>query len=430
MDMKSAKGKKIAVIGLGYVGLPLAILASKKGYDVYGIVRSEEKAKTINEKKSPIADSRIETSLLSANILAGTDFSVVSGVSIIVICVPTPVHHDYTPDLEPVISSSTSIGKNLKKGQLVILESTVNPGVCETIVVPILEKESGFEAGKDFFVAHCPERINPGDSQWNVENIPRVIGSLEQKGLKKAVKFYRSILTGMVTEMSSIKEAEAVKITENAFRDINIAFVNELALSFDRLGIDVLNVIHGASTKPFSFLPHYPGCGVGGHCIPVDPYYLIAYAKQFGFSHNFLSLARSINNAMPKRTVGYVVKSLQKISRKTRGSKVAVLGLSYKANIDDDRESPSYQIIKELEKRGIVVSTFDPNLPGKSTCTSLEAAVRGVHAVIIATAHKAFVKLNPEFYLQRNITIVIDGRNCLDKKKFVAAGIIYKGIGR
>ncbi len=420
----------IAIIGLGYVGLPLALLASNKGYKVIGIVRNQHKADLINAGKSPIKDSRLEKELLTTSLQATTDFQTIKDTTIIVICVPTPVHEDYTPDLEPVISSTTAIGKNLQKGQLVILESTVNPGVCETIVLPILEKESGLTCGKDFYLAHCPERINPGDKKWNVENIPRVIGSFDEIGLKKAVEFYESILLGKIKPMGNLKEAEAVKVTENAFRDINIAFVNELALSFEKLGIDVVHVIDGAASKPFSFLAHYPGCGVGGHCIPVDPYYLIAYAKQFGFSHNFLSLARSINNSMPYQTAELAIQSLEKANIPLNEATVVVLGLSYKSNIDDDRESPSYHIIDELKNRGISVRTFDPYLLTKSTHQTLDEVMEGVHCVILATAHKEFTSLSPEYYQQKHISLIIDGRNCLSKENFIKAGLYYKGIGR
>ncbi len=423
--------KKIAVIGLGYVGLPLALLASKKGYEVYGIDIKADRVEKINQKLSPFLDKKIEKELKNTTLKAVTDFSVIKDCDITIICVPTPVSHDKIPDLGPVEGACKGIAPHLKKGTLVILESTVNPGVCETIVIPLLENGSGLKAGIDFYVAHCPERINPGDKKWNVENINRVIGSLDETGLQIAFDFYSSIINGSLHKMNNLKEAEAVKIIENSFRDINIAFVNELAMSFSRLGIDLVNVIKGAETKPFSFLAHYPGCGVGGHCIPVDPYYLIAYAKkENGFNHAFLSLARQINNNMPKFTVDLLTKSLKEKNIEPQNTKITVLGISYKADIDDYRESPSFEIINEAEKQGYIVSVFDPYVLGKSTAKTIDEALKETTAVIVATNHKEFKNLTPDFFIKKNISFVVDGRNCLDKEKFVNAGIIYKGIGR
>ncbi|MDP1688555.1 MAG: nucleotide sugar dehydrogenase [bacterium] len=298
------------------------------------------------------------------------------------------------------------------------------------MVIPILEKESGLKAGKDFFVAHCPERINPGDKNWTVENIPRVVGGLEEKSLGMAYEFYSSIITGQIKKMGSLKEAEAVKVVENSFRDINIAFVNELAMSFSKLGIDVVNVINGAATKPFAFMAHYPGVGVGGHCIPVDPYYLIDYAKQNGFEHDFLKLARKINSNMPKFTAERVALGLNEAKIVINGAKIAVLGLAYKSNIDDCRESPAFPLIKALEKYGANVVSYDPFVLNKSTVKSLDEAVKDSVAVVIATCHDQFKNLEPEYFLKNGIKVVVDGRNCLQKEKFIDAGLIYKGVGR
>lgn len=423
--------EKIAVVGLGYVGLPLALLASKKGYEVYGIDINKERVETINQKHSPFLDIKIENELQTSKLIATTNSQVIKDCQIVIICVPTPVSEDKIPNLGPVEGACLTVAQNLIKGTLVVLESTVNPGVCESLVIPILEKESGLKAGVDFYIAHCPERINPGDKKWHVENINRVIGSLEKIGLKIAFDFYSSIINGNVYLMNNLKEAEAVKIVENSFRDINIAFVNELAMSFSRLGIDVVNVIKGAETKPFSFLAHYPGCGVGGHCIPVDPYYLIEYARQEnGFNHAFLSLAREINNNMPKFTVDLLTSTLKEKNIKPIETKITVLGISYKADIDDYRESPAFEIIEEAMKAGYKVSVFDPFVLSKSTSLTIDEALRDSTAVIIATNHTDFKNLNPEFFLKNNISTIIDGRNCLDKEKFTQAGIIYKGIGR
>ncbi len=422
--------KKMAIIGLGYVGLPLALLANRKGYEVVGVVRNPKKAAQINNKVVPFYDETLAKLLRKSSLIASTDYSDLKNASTIIICVPTPVHLDYTPDLEPVISATENIAKYLQKGQLVILESTVNPGVSDDVVLPILEEKSGLIAGKDFYLAHCPERINPGDTKWNVENINRVVGAFNQISLKKATAFYKSIIKGEVKQMHSLKEAEAVKVVENAFRDINIAFVNELAMSFSHLGIDVVHVIEGAATKPFSFMPHFPGAGVGGHCIPVDPYYLIEYAKKNGFYHEFLSLARRINNKMPHFTIEQLEQGLNEHKLAINGTRIAVLGLSYKANIDDDRESPSYEIIKLLKERGADVAIFDPYLINKSTEETLSAALKNTKAILIATAHTEFVNLTPAKLKRLGIKVIVDGRNCLPKEDFQKAGITYKGIGR
>lgn len=428
MDTKYEE-KKIAIIGLGYVGLPLALLADRKGYRVIGIDRDVERVKQINNKISPFKDAEVSHFLKKSNIKATTRFQMILGCSTVIVCVPTPVDAHHKPDLNPVKDAILQIAKYLQKGQLVILESTVNPGVCEEIIKPTLEMISGLKVGKDFHLSHCPERINPGDKNWNVENIPRVVGSLESVGLKKTISFYRSIITADIHPMENIKETEAVKIVENAFRDINIAFVNELAESFYKLGIDAVNVIHGAATKPFSFLAHYPSCGVGGHCIPVDPYYLIDYAKKNGYTHRFLSLARRINNHMPIFTVSLLEKILRNKNEMLKGSKVTVLGLAYKGNISDCRESPALKIIKELEKKGSVVSTYDPFVKNKSTAHTLQEAMKDSKAVIIATAHNRFKHLTPSFFEKYHVPIVVDGQNILSKKKFLNSKITYQGIG-
>ena len=420
----------IAIVGLGYVGLPLALLASKKGYKVNGVIRNPEKADLINQRISPIHDEKIIEDLKTTTLEATTDFTKVKEASIIIICVPTPIDFNHMPDLEPVISATTNVGKNLRKGQTVILESTVNPGVCEEVMLPILEKESGLKGGSDFYFAHCPERINPGDPKWNVENINRVVGSLEEKGLKIATDFYQSILRGTIKQMGNLKEAEACKVVENSFRDINIAFVNELALSFSNLGIDVVRVIDGAAIKPFAFMPHYPGCGVGRHCIPVDPYYLIEYAKKKGFYHDFLSLARRINNSMPEYTVELVVKGLNEKGVAIHGAKVAVLGLAYKGNIDDDRESPSYEIIRYLKENGADVVIYDPYVVKKSTVQTLDEALSEAKAVVLATGHQDFRKITPELLINSGVRVLVDGRNFFNKDDFLSKEIIYKGIGR
>lgn len=419
----------VAIVGLGYVGLPLATLAARKGHRVVGIDISEKKVASINDGISPFFDEELSRQLQETKLRADTDFARVRDAEIIVVCVPTPVRDDHSPDLVPLEKACEGILPHLSQGSLVIIESTVNPGICDTVVLPILES-TGLKAGVDFELSHCPERVNPGDADWHVENIHRVAGSYTDRGLERTLAFYGSILTGSIRPMRSLKEAEAVKIVENTFRDINIAFVNELAMSFDKLGIDVVNVIDAASTKPFAFMPHYPSCGVGGHCIPVDPYYLIAEGRRNGFEHEFLSLARSINNRMPVFTVDLLERALQERGIALAGSRIAVLGLAYKGGIDDMRESPSHSIIAEIRTRNAKPIAYDPFVLHASDVQTLEEALAGAHGAIVATPHGVFKELTPALFRKSGVQVVIDGKNCLSKETFLDAGIAYRGIGR
>ncbi len=425
----SKKGT-VAVIGLGYVGLPLSLLASDKGYTVVGIDKDERKVKLLNQRKSPIKDAELIKKVAKTKMAASATPNPVAGADVVIVCVPTPVSDDYRPDLGPLKSAVEFIAQYLRKNQLIVIESTINPGVCDEIVIPLLEKLTGMKDGKDFYVAHCPERINPGDKTWNVSNIARVVGSSSAKGLKLAYDFYTSLIDAPVKAMGSIKEAEAVKVVENSFRDINIAFVNELAMSFEKLGIDVVNVIEGAATKPFAFMPHFPGAGVGGHCIPVDPYYLIEYARESGFEHDFLRLARRINNGMPEFTVNMMVQVLNDAKLPLKGTPIAVLGLAYKPNVEDDRESPAYEIVARLKELGAKVTAYDPYLPEKSDAKTLKEAIKGTKAVLIATGHNEFKKLTPAQLKSAGVKAVVDGRNIFNPQAFKKAGILYKGIGR
>jgi nucleotide sugar dehydrogenase len=340
------------------------------------------------------------------------------------------VRADHTPDLEPLKKAASIVGTHLAPGALVVVESTVNPGACEDVALPIIERESGLKAEKDFYFAHCPERINPGDRAWSLANIPRVLGASGPQSLAKARDLYTNLIDAQIRTMPSIKEAEAVKMVENAFRDINIAFVNELAMSFDRAGIDLVSVIEGASTKPFSFMPHFPGCGVGGHCIPIDPYYLIRYGEENDFEHGFLITARQINSRMPRYAVRRLSQALREEGKTLAGSTIALLGLAYKRDISDTRESPGMEIEKDLREKGVSVRVFDPFVPHKSTADTIEEALRGADAALIATDHTLFSTLSPDDFKDAGVTIIVDGRNCLDKERFVEAGLYYKGIGR
>ncbi len=371
--------QKVCIIGLGYVGLPLAIRAAERGYDVYGLDTDRKKIKMINRGESPFADKYVSERIARFKIKATADKKIIKKADIVLICVPTPVDEKFYPILDLVANASKAAAQNLKKSALVVLESTVNPGVSEEIVKPIFEKE-GLKVGRDVFIAHCPERINPGKDAvskgYDVTNISRVVGSFDRIGLAKAKKFYERIIDAQIMPLESIREAEAVKIMENSFRDINIAFVNELAKSFDRMNIDITNVIRGASTKPYAFMAHWPSRGVGGHCIPVDPYYLIEKAKENDFDHKFLRMARSINNSMPQYTVELLQAEMNGIKKSLKGSNIGILGLSYKADVGDLRESPALKIMKKLKEKGAILHTFDPYLPEMSTVKNVRELLK------------------------------------------------------
>ncbi|MFA5871228.1 MAG: nucleotide sugar dehydrogenase [Parcubacteria group bacterium] len=426
---KQVRREKVCVIGLGYVGFPLAVLCSAKGYEVFGYDKDEGKLARIERGENIVNEEYLDKLIPKNKINIIRDEKDFKKCDIFIIAVPTPVNEKYYPDLSFVVSAAETVAKNMKKGSLVVVESTINPGVCEEIVQPVFEKE-GYKIGKDVFISHCPERINPGDPKWNVTNIPRVVGSFEKKGLEKALKFYRSIIDANIMPMKSIREAEAVKITENSFRDINIAFVNELAKSFDLLGIDVVNVICGASTKPFAFMAHWPSCGVGGHCIPVDPYYLIEKAKENNFDHKFLRVARDINNSMPAYTVELLQEALNSIKKSIKGTRIGILGVSYKADVGDLRESPALKIIEFLRAKKANLEIFDPYLHEFSTVKSATELLKKSQAVIVAANHSQFLNIPAVSFRKNGVRVIIDGKNCLDMEKIKKAGIVYRGIGR
>lgn len=403
----------VCIVGLGYVGLPVLRLATKRGFPASGLDIDPER----------VAAARKE------RLVASTDpRDVLPEARCVLISVPTPVDDQARPDLSAVSSASRTIAQHLRAGALVILESTVAPGTTEEVVVPLLE-ESGLVAGEDFHVAHCPERIDPGNKRWPLEKIPRIVGGLDEGSTEVAHAFYTELLNAEVTRMSRPRNAEAAKMVENAFRDVNVAFVNELAMSFDRLGIDVLEVIRGAATKPFGFMPFYPGPGVGGHCIGVDPYYLIEKASTRGFEHRFLKLAREINNRMPEYTVGRVFEALGERGLQVQNARIALLGLAYKGGVDDTRESPALPILVRLRELGAHVTSYDPYV-GDSDASSLAEVLEGKDGIVLVTDHPEFQELTPEVLTRAGIRVVVDGRNMLDRQGIRAAGIVYKGVGR
>lgn len=413
--------KTVSIIGLGYVGLPLALLASSKFENCMGVDINHDRIREIEDKSVSIDDA------LACNLLKSTTLKVsdrLESSDIYVICVPTPINLRNEPDLTPIFSALDMIKLVLKSGQLIIIESTIYPGMCEDLIEPYLSS-----ANKDFLLAHCPERINPGDHNWHVGNLPRVVGGITDEAAKAAHFFYSSIVSANVTQLNSIKSAEAAKILENIFRDVNIALINEMAQAFYRMDIDVVEVIKAASTKPFAFMPHWPGVGVGGHCIAVDPYYMIEKGRQAGFDHEFLKLARKINSNMPAYTVNLLQNALNDIGMPIRGVKVGIYGLSYKANIGDMRESPSLDVIKKLRlEKKAQVKVYDPYVLIKSDVESIDELIEWADVLLICTAHDQIIKY--PFERLAKLRLVVDGRNCIDSKIIKSCGINYRGIGR
>lgn len=419
----------VLIMGLGYVGLPLAALVnSTQKFAVTGYDLDENKVKAIQDGATPWIDTETSLRLKKHPLSVTARSSDLQQYDVVVICVPTPVTEDDTPDLQPVLSATTVATTHLKPLGLLILESTVNPGVCEEVLMPLLAKQ-GHPVGPNLSLAHCPERIDPGNIQYGLADIPRVLGADSATGLAKAYDFYTSFLQAPVKKVSSLRTAEASKIVENTFRDINIAFVNELAQSFAHFDLDVKEVIEAASTKPFGFLPHYPGCGVGGHCIPVDPYYLIESAQSRGFEHRFLKLAREINQGMPAYTVELLHQELAQLGL-SKPIGVAVLGISYKAGISDRRNSPAEEIweLLQTQQEGLTLHRFDPFVPEFSTVSDLDAlrCHPDIQAVLIATNHHEFIQ-SLENGDWPHLRLIIDGRNCLSKWP---PQVHYRGIGR
>ncbi len=423
------KETRVGIVGLGYVGLPLALRSLEKGFKTIGVDSDKTKINKIKQGQSPFLEEFIERrKKLLKKLPVFTDAKNLKKVDIIIICVPTPIDKSHYPNLKPLKNAVKSVINNLGKNQLIIIESTINPGVCEEVIKPMFIKE-GLQEEKDYYLAHCPERIDPGNKKWNVSNINRVVGAISKEGLKRALEYYKTIIDGKIRPMKSIKAAESVKVVENSFRDVNIAFVNELAQSFDQMGIDVKDVIDGAATKPFAFMAHYPSRGVGGHCIPVDPYYLIEEAKRKGFDHLFLRAARKINNYMPFYTVKTLQDILNEIELPLKNTAIGILGLSYKANIDDLRESPAFKIVDELKKKQAKISTFDPYAKKESNVNSLEELLKNSEALILVTNHQEFLN-KEDLFKKFNIKAIVDGVNCLDGEKIKSFGIKYHGIGK
>jgi len=392
---------KIAVVGLGYVGLPLSLQFARSGVLVLGLDIDPVKVDALNQGRSYIKHVPAETvaEQVSARLLsATTDFARVKEVEAVIICVPTPLNKNREPDISFILQTGRAIAPHLRPGMLIALESTTYPGTTDEDLKSVLEEGSGLRAGKDFHLAFSPEREDPANPASKVGEVPKLVGGLTPACLEKAVQIYgRAIKT--VVPVSSCRVAEAAKLLENIFRSVNIALVNELKLVYGAMGIDVWEVIEAAKTKPFGFMAFYPGPGLGGHCIPIDPFYLTWKAREFERSTRFIELAGEINTAMPVHVVERIGEALNAVRKPLRDSRILVLGLAYKPNVDDERESPSYRIMELLSKRGAEVAYYDPHVPvirptrehphwaGTKSISWDRTTIEGFDAVVIATAH-------------------------------------------
>ena len=407
----------IAVIGLGYVGLPLAITFLRQGFSVTGFDIDPAKCQAIAAGETYIRHIPLEpvrSFIESGALTATTDFARLTEADCIIICVPTPLSDKMIPDLTALNNTTATIGRHLRRGQLVILESTTYPETTEKEVLPRLATDT-LQVGEDFFLAYSPEREDPGNRQFSVTNIPKIIGGVTPDCLEAADRLYQKITK--TVPVSSARVAEFAKILENTFRSVNIALVNELKMLAHRMGIDIFEVIQAAATKPFGFTPFYPGPGLGGHCIPIDPFYLTWKAREYGFATRFIELAGEINTAMPDYVIGKIYEALNRHGRCVRESTILVLGVAYKKNVDDDRESPSYPIMQRLRDQGARVIYNDPWIPRLRPTRKYDFAMASVpldetvlaeaDAVVVLTDHSDY---DMDFVV-RHARLIIDTRN-------------------
>ncbi len=417
IDSIRRREARCGIIGLGYVGLPLALEFARAGFRTTGIDLDGTKVDRIRSGRSyivDVSDAEIAEQVEAGRLTATTDFAAIRDLDTINICVPTPLRKTKDPDLTFVVSAVNEIARYLRKGQLVILESTTYPGTTEEVVQPALEA-SGLAVGRDFCLAFSPERIDPGNPSYNTRNIPKVVGGVTARCTEVATTLYEQCVDTVVP-VSSTRVAEMVKLLENTFRSVNIGLVNEVALMSNALGIDVWEVIDAAKTKPFGFMAFYPGPGLGGHCIPIDPFYLSWKAKIAGFEPRFIELAGHINEGMPRFVVEKVTDALNRHRKSVRGSRIHVLGVAYKAGVNDIRESPALNVMRLLQEKGALLSYSDPYIPAiREEGFSLDALpvsngyLGTVDCVVILTNHREF----DYGYVVAHAPLVVDTRNAL-----------------
>lgn len=414
------KTAKVAVLGMGYVGLPFSTVFAQAGFAVTGIDPVEQKMEMLNRGESYILDvpSPVVRQLVADGKLRGTtDYAILKEIDAVAICVPTPLRHTGDPDLSFIISAAEGIAPYVHPGMVVVLESSTYPGTTRELVLPALTEKSGLKIGEELFLAFSPERVDPGREDWTTKNTPKVIGGMTEKCTEVSTAWY-SMALDTVVPVSSTEVAEMAKLLENTFRMINIGFVNELTLMCDRLGVDVWEVIDAAATKPFGFMRFNPGPGLGGHCIPIDPMYLSWKMRSLNYTARFIELASEINTNMPRFVIGRVQDGLNEHAKPMKGSKVLVLGVAYKPDIDDLRESPAIDVIRLLQAKGALVSYHDPYIPRVQedewqieSVTDLMQAVEEADCVVIITNHKVY----DYAAILNSAKLIIDTRNAFGK---------------
>lgn len=412
------KKAKVAVIGLGYVGLPLAVEKAKVGFQVFGIDQNSRRVDMINQGRNYITDvkdSELQELVSAHKLTAYADFEILPEADVVVICVPTPLTKNMEPDISYIINVTRHTAKHLRRGQLVTLESTTYPGTTQEVMLPILE-ESGLKAGCDFFLSFSPERVDPGNKRFTTKNTSKVVGGITPACLDAAVTFYKQTILNIVP-VSSPAVAEMTKVFENTYRAVNIALVNELALLCDRMELDIWEVLDAAATKPFGIQIFYPGPGVGGHCIPIDPHYLTWKAREYDFHTRFIELAAEINMSMPYFVLNKIIKAINSSNKSLRGSKILIMGVAYKKDINDVRESPAGKVISLLLKEGAKVTYHDVHVPEfriatpeKMVLTSValtDELIESADCVVILTDHS-----NVDYEgIIKKAKIVVDTRN-------------------
>ncbi len=420
--LKKIKNKEmeVGVVGLGYVGLPLAVEKAKAGFKTIGFDVQEEKVKRVNEGHNyigDVVDNDLKKLVGAGMLTATTDFSFVKDVDFIAICVPTPLDKHQQPDISYVKSSVEAISKYLMQETIVVLESTTYPGTTEELVKPILEKGSGLKCGEDFYLGFSPERVDPGNLVYKTKNTPKVVGGIGKDATEVIAAMYRAVLDGDVAEVSSPAIAEMEKILENTYRNINIGLINELAILCDRMGISIWEVIDAAKTKPYGFQAFYPGPGLGGHCIPLDPYYLTWKAREYGFHTSMIESSMMINDKMPEYCIDRAARILNRFEKSLKGSKVLVVGVAYKQDIDDYRESPALEVIELLKASGAEVSYYDPWISqyryhGKITKGMTEIRPEQVEEYDLLMITAAHTNVNYEM-LQKHAKAIFDTKNAM-----------------
>jgi len=412
-DRIRTREARVGIVGLGYAGLPLAMAFAEAGLDVTGIDLSDDRVRAIAERRSYLVDVPADRyDGLDGRLRATTDYAAVGDLDALTICVPTPMSKTRTPDISYVVAAAESVAENLQPGQLVVLQSTTYPGTTEEIVLPILER-TGAKVGRDVFLGYAPERVDPGNARWTIRNTPKLVSGVTDECRARTETLYREIVDTVVP-CSSPTVAETAKLHENTFRAVNIALANELALMCDRLGISAWEVIEAASTKPFAFLPHYPGPGLGGDCIPVVPHFLAWRLREYGYSAQLIEAAHEVNASMPRYLVQKVSDALNEEGRPIKGTRLLLLGMAYKADVHDTRESPSFEVMRQLISRGADVRYCDPWVPefelDGARHTSVEWTadeVREADCVVVLTQHRQFLE-QPHWDDAR---LVVDARN-------------------